>query len=319
MGQKSLPASTFLRQEFSVGAGGGADLEDRLLRYGRARQRALETAQYLRFLPDLSAQKLSADILGCGSYLIFRDYYTVNEVKLVSKKSCDRSLLCPLCAIFRGARCVRRYHERWCAVQASDPALRLYLVTLTIADGADLVARWRHLRNSLRAYHNQRRMALAGRRGFVQACRAEGAIYSYECKRGSGSGRWHPHVHALWACYAPPSPTLLSEEWRAVTGDSYIVDVRPVLDVSGFIEVFKYALKFSDLENNDLWSAYQVLHGQRLIGSFGCFRGVEIGDSNADDDAFLDLPFIELFFRYSCGGYRLTHRSNCTICPNPGD
>ena len=42
---------------------------------------------------------------------------------------------------------------------------------------------------------------------------------------------------------------MLSREWHEITGDSFIVDVRPISQddpVSGFIEVFKYAVKFSD-------------------------------------------------------------------------
>ena len=46
-----------------------------------------------------------------------------------------------------------------------------------------------------------------------------------------------------------PSQTDLSTEWHKITGDSMVVDCRPILGdpAEGFMEVFKYAVKFSDL------------------------------------------------------------------------
>ena len=43
-----------------------------------------------------------------------------------------------------------------------------------------------------------------------------------------------------------------------------------------FMEVFKYAVKFSDLSLDDNWHAAQLLKGKRLLNSFGLFRGVEV-------------------------------------------
>ena len=42
------------------------------------------------------------------------------------------------------------------------------------------------------------------------------------------------------------------------------------------MEVFKYAVKFSDLSLDDNWHAAQLLKGKRLLNSFGLFRGVEV-------------------------------------------
>jgi hypothetical protein len=41
-----------------------------------------------------------------------------------------------------------------------------------------------------------------------------------------------------------------------------VVDVRPITgDPAGFLEVFKYAVKFSDQPPADTWHAYSVLKG----------------------------------------------------------
>jgi len=73
----------------------------------------------------------------------------------------------------------------------------------------------------------------------------------------------------------------------------------------GFVEVFKYALKFSDLSPQENLAAYLTLKGRRLTGSFGLFWGVEVPE-NMTDDLLDDLPYIEFFYRYGKGGYSLT-------------
>jgi len=113
----------------------------------------------------------------------------------------------------------------------------------------------------------------------------------------------------VWLCHEKPDPVKLSQEWLDWTGDSFIVDVTPFHDqsdvVSGFLEVFKYALKFSSLPLEDNFEAFQVLQGKRLVDSFGVLRGVEVPDDLADEPLD-DLPFVEMLYRYTEGGYSLT-------------
>jgi hypothetical protein len=108
-----------------------------------------------------------------------------------------------------------------------------------------------------------------------------------------------------------PDKDRLSREWHDITGDSFIVDVRPIDQgdpASGFLEVFKYALKFSDMEPADTWEAFGVLAGRRLVGSAGLFRGIEIPEQ-LTDEPLDDLPFVELLYRYLRGsGYSLSPR-----------
>ena len=84
----------------------------------------------------------------------------------------------------------------------------------------------------------------------------------------------------IWLCEVPPNQTLLSREWESLTGDSFVVDVRPLSDpLEGFIEVCKYALKFSDLSLVDNYHAFEIMSGMRLIDAHGVLRGVDIPDS----------------------------------------
>ena len=92
------------------------------------------------------------------------------------------------------------------------------------------------------------------------------------------------------------------EEWLELTGDSYIVDVREFYGdsvVDGFLEVFKYALKFSDMELADNWEAFQTLKSKRLVDNFGLFRGVQVPDDLTDDE--VDDEFICCFTALSKG------------------
>jgi hypothetical protein len=101
----------------------------------------------------------------------------------------------------------------------------------------------------------------------------------------------------------PPDQEKLSLEWRKTTGDSYIVDVRPVdrIDPSGaFCEVFKYSMKFQDMSLDHNWRAHLDLKRKRLLLSFGLFYGVKLPKS-LTDDPLEDLPYVDLFFRYLAG------------------
>ena len=271
-------------------------LGKRLERYGKARADAL---QFRDFLKDQDEHKLADAIGDCGNYATFRHYFTIGETRLAKFCTCRKHLICPLCAIRRGAKALRVYLTRVKHLIASDALLRPFLVTLTVKNGDDLDERYRHLSGNLRAYHKRRK----GKRQHGEILKAKSAVWSYEfTNKGKG---WHPHAHAVWLCHEAPDPFKLSEEWRALTGDSYIVDVRP-LDMSdpvgAFCEVFKYALKFSDLCPGDRLHAYKRLKGKRLQDSFGDLRGLDVEPSDTDE-LLEELPYIERMFYYSNGRY----------------
>jgi hypothetical protein len=71
------------------------------------------------------------------------------------------------------------------------------------------------------------------------------------------------------------------------------------------MEVFKYAVKFSDQEPADTVHAFLTLRGKRLVASAGAFRGVVVPEA-LTDEPLEDLPFVTLFYRYLHGsGYTL--------------
>jgi hypothetical protein len=285
--------------------GGIESLPGRAERYGKAKSIALDVVKYIEQEQPLEAVLL-ARIRACGEYLAFRHYFTVDEVRLHGASFCMKHLLCPLCAIRRGSKALKAYLDRWEVIQAEKPALRPFLVTLTVKDGPDLAERFKHLHKS------QRELWMAKHRGRGSVLdQVEGAVWSYEVKRGAGSGEWHPHLHMIALAEHEPDQAQLRDEWHAITGDSHMCDVRPIVgdQAEGFMEVFKYAVKFSDQPPADTWHAFSVLKGKRLLGSAGCFRGVEVPASLLDEDLD-DLPFVELFYRYLNGGYSLVYRGD---------
>jgi hypothetical protein len=283
-----------LAAETQQGGDDAAALPGRLDRYSKAHHRAVEMAHYAS---EQGEVKLSRNLHQCGSYLLFRDYFTIGKVRLHAAKFCNKHLLCPLCAIRRGAKMVKAYLDRLRVIMASESDLKPFLVTLTVKDGEDLKERFNHLYRSVQRLHKTR----TGKGQYSEACKAAGAVWSYEFKRGANSGQWHPHVHAVWLCRDIPDQAALSEQWKRITGDSHVVDVRPFHDeqdvIGGFLEVFKYAVKFSDLPLEDNWHGFQQLAGKRLIASFGLFRGIEVPEE-LTDEKLDDLPYIEMLYRF---------------------
>ena len=275
-------------------------LPKRVDRYSTAKKGALDVAKYMGTLPK--HQAIAKRVHGCGDYLLFRHFFTIDAVKLHAASFCMKHLLCPLCAIRRGAKALGAYLDRFEAIKRTSGHLRPFLVTLTVKDGPDLRERFKHLHDSQRELWKRKQR---GRGSVLDG--VEGAVWSYEVKRGQGSGVWHPHLHMIALAEFAPDAERLSRDWHEITGDSFIVDVRPISQddpASGFVEVFKYAVKFSDQEPADTVHAWETLAGKRLLGSAGCFRGVEIPEDLTDDPGdYLGLPYVDLLYRYLSGRY----------------
>ncbi|WP_207161753.1 hypothetical protein, partial [Psychrobacter sp. M9-54-1] len=76
----------------------------------------------------------------------------------------------------------------------------------------------------------------------------------------------------------------------------------------GFMEVFKYAMKFTELTHYQIWIAHETLSPTgrltRLQGSIGLFRGVEVPNTMTDDIIADDAPFMLILYQFLKGvGY----------------
>jgi hypothetical protein len=284
----------------------------RVRRMGDHKKRTRRMAGYVAgSAEDDRARKLAAELYDCHSYLCFHDHYEEGTIRLHRTISCRKSLLCPLCAILRAAKGVQRSHERVAVVKGAKPSLRMYYVVPTVLNGECLPERFNHLQQCARRLIERARMARRARKGDARKAGAlssamanvDGGAYSFEVKRGSGSGEWHPHVNMLLLVDGELDIERLREEWREITGDSCNIycEEKSADDLTAFVEVFKYAFKFSEMELDDNYHAYETLRGRRLVGSFGSLWGVHVPE---DEECELTSPYVELVYRFIQGKYR---------------
>lgn len=263
-------------------------------------------------------RKLEANVLNCASYLVFNNYYTIDEVKLSKAQTCKKHMLCPFCARRRAAKMVEKNIEKFNQVIEEKPKLVPAMLTVTVKNGDNLEERYQHIKKSFRKLQERRRDYLKKGWGFNEFCKIEGAVFSYEITH-SQENKWHPHIHAVVLLNEYIDVKKFSDEWKKITGDSYIVDIRKITKknmnsessaiADAMCEVFKYALKFSDLTLERQFEAYETLMGQRMLGAFGLLHGVKIPESLLDDLKGLDhLPYIEMFYSFKNrkGVYDLT-------------
>jgi len=288
----------------------------RITRYSKAKRQADSHRQYIEEHLSEYQEREAAELVSvnhklcsCGNYLLFRHYYTVGKVRLAKAHFCKKHLVCPLCAIRRGARSVRVYLERFMYLRTVYKGLTASLVTITVKNGPDLMERLGHLQNGIKKA-NQRIRNFKRGRGKTSVFRLFlGYVGSYEIKRGKRSKLWHPHCHMIVLHDQAIDPQELSREWLQITGDSFIVDVSPIQNpddpAADFCEVFKYAVKFTSMETADLIHAYFKLSGKNLVFSGGLLRGLKVPE-DLTDDLIEDLPYIELMYRYTEAGYSLT-------------
>ena len=264
-------------------------------------------------LSDFSRYKKSAyRIKGCGNYLVFHQYFTVGKTRLAKASFCKQHLICPLCAIRRGAKTLQTYTDRYLQVKEENPSYRLSMLTLTVKNGDDLSERFQHLKKSCKVLFDRRRDWVKKGRGKTEFRKIHGWLGTFEitkdgAKDGSKSG-WHPHAHIMILHTENIDYRSLRKEWKEVTGDSHILNIsaaqHPDDPVQDFMEVCKYALKFGDLTPGENIHAWNVLRGKHLLFSGGCLYGVKVPDK-MEDDLLSDLPYIELFYKANLTSYQL--------------
>ena len=317
--------------EIAVSTGSRITME-RITKYSELKKRSLETRD---FLTDLSneipsnlpdggrnihsereeAKRVSSELSGCANYLVFHNYWTIEEIRLSKVITCKKHLLCPFCAARRATKQVQKNGDRIREVLENNKNLIPVMITLTVKNGDDLTERFEHIKKSFQKLQQKRKDAIRGKTE-TEFTKVTGSMFSYEVtNKGNG---WHPHIHMVALLDNYIDQKKLANEWEAITKDSRIIDIRKItsksdeagqpLDITdALLEVFKYALKFSDLDLELTWEAYRTLKGKRLLGSFGNLYGSNLEPENLLDELLDDLPYLEMFYTYSkyLGSYEL--------------
>lgn len=118
------------------------------------------------------------------------------------------------------------------------------------------------------------------RRTRLWKARIDGGVAFLEVKRSDRANRWHPHLHCLITGKFIDKRRL-STTWHAITGDSYIVDIRrPKDDEQVLSYVTKYASKpvNNTFINKPEWldEAITALAGRKLALTFGRWRSLKL-------------------------------------------
>jgi len=126
----------------------------------------------------------------------------------------------------------------------------------------------------------------------------KGGAAFFEVTVNPRSGHWHPHLHIIVeGKYIPQQQ--LSNAWKDITGDSYIVDVRAV---SNEKEVAQYVCKYVGnpfpatlcRDSDRLEEAIEAINGRRTCLTFGSWRGIKLTKLPEDDDWQAVAPLGEL-------------------------
>lgn len=303
--EKSPQPADILADELEKGWDSSDRLESRLASFHILKQKGFDFLEWAIqsgiATANPQSKKLFLNLFNCGQYLIFRNYLLTKRSRLIGACSCKMHLLCPFCASRRGVKHSRIYKEKvdYLKVQANNE-LDLVFLTFTVKNGSDLFERFTHLRNSMRFLLKKRNNQSLSRFTYkTEMSKLIGGVFAYEFKRGSGGNEWHPHIHML--ALLPKSSKVnianLKNEWAEITGDSSVINIK-YADDNGYLEVFAYALKFSEMENIDRWDAFNLLRRERLISSFGELRGIELAEDDNDDLIETIEPFEDVLYRW---------------------
>lgn len=133
-----------------------------------------------------------------------------------------------------------------------------------------------------------------------------GGVFFFEIKLNRDGTHWHPHLHALVEGEFI-AQQMLSTDWKTVTGDSYVVDIRKVPNngcVAGYVA--KYAGKAVEarlLEYSEKFcEAVLAFRGRRLFTTFGTWTKCDLSKRPTDDVGWVAIaPLHEVITRASAG------------------
>lgn len=312
--EKAKPLDPSSLAAHGLGASGLHTIGQKVARYGTAKARNREMADFLVLkgtdAPSITLERrfktLAKTLYDCGSWLELRHYLRTGNNRFHGS-FCNKHLLCPVCAIRRSSKLLRRYHER---VLFLADHYDFYHVVLTVKSGPNLAERYRHLKGCFK------RLRERGKKGYGVWAGVSGAIWSFEFTYSEEHG-WHPHAHIVVAVPKGSPPIRYGEgsqlraDWHAVTGDSFITHASPILPTEqgtaeALCEVLKYALKFSGLPLEQNFEASVTLAGSRMLGSSGVFFGLDLPPGDDLNDEAEDGPYIRFMMRYASKGYTVT-------------
>jgi|AntDeeMetagen681_2_1112603.scaffolds.fasta_scaffold07882_2 hypothetical protein len=320
--------SKFNKNKWPLGNDGSLKQNKLIKRYTAHKRRSEEFVTYLKnhfyevgheaSLKEINLRKQIPRVDECGSYLLFRQYYLMqDDTRLVSANFCKKHTLCGLCAVRRAAKGAQNLHEKAKQVLSDQPNLKAHYIVLTVKNEPDLEYGMRKLKKAWKRVRDIRNYATQAKKRVnpsqskyasalgSQFANVVGGAYSIEVTYNEEEKTWHPHINLLVLSETEINNNELSSEWHGYTGDSFITHCKQIdliEDRWAFCEIMKYAMKFSELGFKQHKEAYLTLLNQRLKGSIGAFRGTDLNPDPADE-TLEGEPYIETLLSYLNGNY----------------
>lgn len=204
--------------------------------------------------------KFSSRLQQCRKFAWFVQSSVTNKLRVMSSRCKLR--WCPIC----------RDVSRMIVTSAVTDWLKLQkypkMITLTLQHNDDpLAVQIKHLYTSFQKLR---------RRAYFQRL-VTGGVWFFQLKYNADSEQWHPHIHCLVAGKFLPH-TRLKNLWFTITGDSHVVDIRPVKDLEGCSrEVARYATSPADITAVTFERALEIYYAtkhRRICGSWGSAKSL---------------------------------------------
>jgi hypothetical protein len=242
-----------------------------------AKQKLVERARRIdKAIADKLAKCCSSfSALTCG----------VHTVRAYPTYRCKK-LFCPDCAPERAARLS---HQTEAKIREAMKATsgRLCLLTLTSRNTPTLSAGLLKLKKDFAKFKR--------RKDYRQ--RIKGYFGGFEYTFNPQSKDFNVHLHLIVLRGAFWNQAEISDAWREVTGDSFVVDIREIRNIhKGAKELCKYICKPSDLltmPDAKLREVMMMKSGTRMFVSGGCFYNVKLDETDETDENIFN-QFAEL-------------------------
>jgi hypothetical protein len=257
---------------------------------------------------------MNANVFKCGSWLKFRHYTDLEKNTLYNARFCKKDKICPACAARRAAKQVRKvYSELY-----SNPELLegyWYYIVVPVHHNAseEFGTVFDRLQLAIKRINQAMRDVQRGRESGNWFTHFDGIMYSIEeTKTANG---WNIHANLLCRSDKPlknlKKKKGFNRYWhieaadtlRKIADGSQNISISPINVsnkedlIKNLQEIFKYSLKFQELNPDDLLTAYRGLYRKRLLGTMGTLRGLNI-DISFEDDDIQDEIFIETMYHY---------------------
>jgi hypothetical protein len=205
----------------------------------------------------------------------------VHTTKLYPTYRCKK-LFCPDCASERANRLARQTESKVAHVMRTTQG-RLCFLTLTTRNTPTLEEGLSKLKKVFAKFKRKK----------VFKKHIKGYFGGFEYTFNPQTKDFHVHLHLIILRGKFWNQSDISDTWREVTGDSFIVDIREIRNAhKGVKELCKYIVKPLDLlamPNEKLREVMMMKSGTRMFVSGGCFYNVKLDDvvdENESSDVF---------------------------------